>query len=39
MKNGIWDLSQLYKTNDDFDRDLKIVEKYLENIKKFKERF
>ena len=36
MKRGYWDLTHLYKTNNDFENDLKIVEKYLENIKKFK---
>lgn len=36
MENKNWNLSHLYKTNEDFEKDLKIVEKYLENIKKFK---
>ena len=36
MEKRTWNLTHLYKTNDDFENDLKIVEKYLENIKKFK---
>ena len=34
--NANWNLTHLYKTNNDFENDIKIVEKYLENIKKFK---
>ena len=36
MAFGVWDLSHLYKTNDEFLADLKMLEKYLENAKKFK---
>jgi len=36
MENKNWNLSHLYKSNEDFEKDLKIAEKYLENIKKFK---
>lgn len=36
MKNKNWNLTHLYKSNEDFEKDLKIAEKYLENIKKFK---
>lgn len=36
MQIGIWDLTHLYKTNEEFEKDLKIVKKYLENAKKFK---
>ena len=36
MEKRTWNLTHLYKTNEDFENDLKIVEKYLENIKKFK---
>ena len=38
MENKTWNLTHLYKTNNDFENDLKIVEKYLKNIKKFKEK-
>ena len=34
MGNRNWNLSHLYESNDEFEKDLKIVEKYLENIKK-----
>lgn len=34
--NGLWNLSHLYKSNKEFENDLKNVEKYLENIKKFR---
>ncbi len=36
MEKGTWNLSHLYKTNEDFENDLKILKKYVENIKKFK---
>lgn len=36
MKTGLWDLTHLYKNNDEFEKDLKLAKKYLENIKKFK---
>ena len=36
MAFGVWDLSHLYKTNDEFLADLKLLEKYLKNAKKFK---
>ena len=36
MEKRTWNLTHLYKTNNDFENDLKIVEKCLENIKKFK---
>ena len=36
MALGVWDLSHLYKTNDDFLSDYKNIEKYLKNAKKFK---
>ena len=36
MENKNWNLSHLYKSNEDFEKDLKIAEIYLENIKKFK---
>ena len=36
MENRNWDLSHLYKSNEEFEKDLKIVKKYVENIKKFK---
>lgn len=36
MKDGLWNLKHLYESNEDFQNDLKIVKKYLENIKKFK---
>ncbi len=36
MENRNWDLTHLYKNNEVFEKDLKIAEKYLENIKKFK---
>ena len=35
MEKRNWDLGHLYQANDDFEKDIKIVEKYLENIKKF----
>jgi len=36
MAFGKWDLSHLYKTNDEFLNDYKNLEKYLKNAKKFK---
>lgn len=36
MLNGLWDLTHLYKNNDEFEKDLKNAKNYLENIKKFK---
>lgn len=36
MKNRTWDLTHLYKTNEEFENDLKMVKKYLENVIKFK---
>ena len=36
MKNRTWDLTHLYKTNEEFEKDLKIVKNYLENVIKFK---
>lgn len=35
MKKGLWDLTHLYKNNEEFEKDLKLAKKYLENIKKF----
>lgn len=36
MKKGYWDLSHLYKSNADFEKDLKMAEKLEKNIEKFK---
>ena len=36
MEKRNWDLTHLYKSNEDFEKDLKIVKKYIENIEKFK---
>lgn len=36
MENRNWNLSHLYKSNEEFEKDLKIVKKYIENIKNFK---
>lgn len=36
MLNGLWNLTHLYKNNDEFEKDLKNAKNYLENIKKFK---
>ena len=36
MAFGFWDLSHLYKSNDEFLNDFKNLEKYLKNAKKFK---
>lgn len=36
MEKRNWDLTHLYKSNEDFEKDLKIVKKYVENIEKFK---
>ena len=36
MKNGLWDLSHLYKTNDEFENDLKIAKNLAKNLEKFK---
>ena len=36
MKKGLWDLTHLYENNDEFNNDLKIAKKYLENLKKYK---
>lgn len=36
MEKGYWDLSHLYKSNDDFEKDLKMAEKLEKNIEKFK---
>lgn len=36
MKKGFWDLSHLYKTNGEFEKDLKNAEKMKKNIEKFK---
>ena len=36
MKKGMWNLTHLYKSNDEFEKDLKIVEKYLKKLSKFK---
>ena len=36
MEKGYWDLSHLYKSNADFEKDLKMAEKLEKNIEKFK---
>ena len=36
MAFGVWDLSHLYKTNDEFLKDFAYLEKCLKNLKKFK---
>ena len=36
MELGVWDLTALYKTNEQFLNDYKSAEKYLENVKKFR---
>ena len=36
MEKGYWDLSHLYKSNSDFEKDLKMAEKLEKNIEKFK---
>lgn len=36
MKTGLWDLTHLYKSDEEFEKDLKLAKKYLENIKNFK---
>lgn len=36
MQIGLWDLTHLYKTNEEFEEDLKNLKNYLKNLKKFK---
>ena len=36
MAFGFWDLSHLYKSNDEFLNDVKNLEKYLKNAKNSK---
>ena len=39
MALGVWDLSHLYGSNDEFLKDFKNLEKYVKNAKKYKNKF